>query len=415
MTIRGVHLPDWAIIAIPFGFFVVIAVLGTLLSRLLSKRDITKPVPANERRPPARGCLVGFGAIFAAAGLAVLVFVGIRPVYRAHQAASWPTVPGHVTVSRLDESRDSDGSTYRIDIHYTYTVNGRSLESNQYDGTGTRMWSGGRQDKMVVVQAHRAGSAVVVHYNPADPTDAMLSTATPSGTLFSVLFAMPFIAVGVLVMVFAARMRPPGAPVAAKAMPIAANVTDARGGRRRSFFAILAFAMFWNAFVTVFFIFTHTWCMIPFALVGVLLIAFTGYNGLQLFNPVVAVQFAHMPLRPGERCDVSYSLSGNFLALRNLVFTLEGHERVTYRQGTDTRNETHVAWRLPLLETTNNAQYERGKFTIALPADAMTSFIASNNQFTWHLCCRGDIPGRPDIKDDFDVTVLANVLVRGAT
>ena len=408
MNVRGVHLPGWAVVAIVVVLFVVGCTFLILLSRWLTKSDITKPVPSNERRPPGRGCLMGFGGIFAAAGVAMLFFVAIRPVYRAHLAAAWPTVPGRVTVSRLAESQDSDrDTTYRIDVHYTYTVNGQVLESNQYDGTGTRMWSSGRDDKMVIVKAHRVGSAVVVHYNPADPTDAMLSTQTPSGTLFSVVLSMPFIAVGLLVIAFAARMRPPGTPVEAKATHIAPTATDARGARRRNFFAILAFALFWNGFVAVFFIFTHTWCMIPFALVGVLLIVFTGYNGLQLFNPVVAVEFTQMPLRPGERCDVTYSLSGNFLALRNLVFTLEGREKVTYRQGTDTRSETHVAWRLPLLETTSNAQYERGKFTITLPADVMTSFISSNNQFTWHLCCRGDIPGRPDIKDDFDVTVLA--------
>lgn len=406
----NVHdFPGWIIFAIPVVGFIVIVLLAKLAGRVLpgAVKDQGKPLRPVEKNV---GCLIAFGGVFALAGLAALFFITIQPTYRSALADRWPTTQGHVVSSAMGVSQDSDGGdTYRIDIHYTYTVNGRPYESNQYDSSGTHTYSGYRAAKQAVINAHPPGTAVVVHYDPADPADAMLSTALPQGTISFVWFPLIFIGVGIAIPFFGIRTaRQAGRATPAKAVPIARTDIDGRGARRRNLIAILVFTLFWNGFITLFYFLSGgTWCLLPFALVGVGMIAFTGYTAMQLFNPVVAVRFPHMPLRPGERCEITYALSGNFLALRSLSFFVEGREKVTYRQGTDTRSETHVAWRVPLLETTSNAQFERGKFTLAMPADVMTSFVAPNNQFTWHLCCRGDIPGRPDIKDDFDVTVLS--------
>jgi hypothetical protein len=397
---------------------IVLILLSVILGAWFLNRKSDGPIdPGVPEKDQAnqRGCVIVFGGVFAMAGVVALFLLTLWPLYRSYRADAWPTVCGSVITSRLEESHDSEGgNTYRVDIHYRYPVNGKTFYSNQYDSSGTKTYSGiAKAHKQQIVQAHRAGQEVVVHYNPADPSDAMLTTTLPDGTLSFIWFPLLFIGAGVAVMF----IRPQGMgtlslrkPNKARATPLAKAEVDIAAVRRKragQAIGIGIFALIWNTFVAVFyFAGDFSWCMLPFALVGLLVIVLTVRATLQIFNPAVSVTFARMPLRPGESTNVTFALVGNLFAVRQLTFTLEGREKVTYRQGTDTKTEEHVAWRIPCYETTKHVDMESGRFTINLPADVMTTFIANNNQFTWHLICHGDVPGRPDIKDEFDVTVL---------
>lgn len=411
------HLPiGWLI-----GGAITVLVALVLITRALNRRFYGTSAPVNPDNPQDtnRGCSIVFGGIFALAGMAALFFITIRPFYRSQQAGHWPTVPGVVISSQIGESHSDDGTTYRVDIRYRYAVNGQTLESNQYDSSGTNTYSGYRSRKQAIVHNHPPGKAVTVRYNPADPSDAMLTTELPAGTFSFIWFPLIFIAVGLSIMIWLPGLEGKvGSRRPAKAieLPLAASEVDVAAVRRKrsgQAIGLGLFAAFWNVFI---FCFGHfgewTWCLLPFALVGLFLILATIHSTLQIFNPAVGVSFARMPIHPGDSVRVDYSLVGNIFAVRQLTFTLEGREKVTYRQGTDTRSETHVAWRIECYETSNHVHMERGNFNLNLPADAMTTFIAGNNQFTWHLLIKGDIPGRPDIKDEIDVTVLPKVDAR---
>ena len=65
-----------------------------------------------------------------------------------------------------------------------------------------------------------------------------------------------------------------------------------------------------------------------------------------------------------------------------------------------------MAYSLPVFETTRAMDMERGTLSFTIPIDAMTTFKAPSSGFGWYLCCRGEITGRPDLADDFPVTVL---------
>lgn len=397
-------IPVWLIVvlvAVP-----VVVTLLVVLQKWLTRKMETQ-VAAGPKQTPA-GCLTAFAGLFVVAGLASFFFITVRPTYRSMQAARWPTTQGTVISSRLGESSsDKGGRTYRVDIRYRYDVAGHTYESNQYDGTGTSTYSGWRDQKQAAVAAHRPGKPVTVYYDPADPADAMLSTVVPPGTFAFVWFPIVFctVPVGICYAIYRGQKNM-GKPNAARPVKVAPTAADARGKRRRNFIALLVFALLWNGFITFFWLMTRTWFVVPFVIVGLILAVAAGHLWLAMFNPLAGVSFAHMPVHPGEPCDVAFVFSGNVMNVRSLAFTLEGREQVTYAQGSSSRTETKVVYVFPLMETTKAFEMERGRFVIKLPVDVMTSFVSRHNAFSWHLVCRGDIPRRPKMKDEFDVTVL---------
>lgn len=396
------HLSGWTLAAAAVVVLITFGLLTRWLQRRLNRRDGQPPSSTNNA-----GCLVIFGGLFFLAGCVSLVLVTLWPMYRSFAADRWPTTQGHVLSSRLEsKSSSKGGSSYRIDIRYRYTVDGKTLECDQYDGSISRSSMGGwREQRQAIVKAHPPGKTVTVHYNPADPSDAMLSTALPHGSLAFLWFPALFMGIGGAIMIASIRVAGRrGRPH--QALAAGESAFDSRRGRRRAFGFLAFFALFWNGFVVFMFFTGAGWCMIPFGLIGFVIAGAAVSSFVALFNPTVAFEFDHMPLHAGERVNGRYRIDGKYLAVRELKIFLQGKENVSYREGTNTRTETHVAYHLPIVETTQTVDMEAGQLVFQIPAEAMTSFKAANNQFTWHLCVRGDIPGRPDIKDDFDVVVL---------
>jgi hypothetical protein len=105
------------------------------------------------------------------------------------QALRYPSVGGSVLSSDVHSSKGDDTMTYRAEIHYAYTAEGRRYTSRQYR-YGQMSSSDNHADK--VQAAHPAGSEVMVYYNPNNPADAVLVRGLEGIDLFFALFMMPF-------------------------------------------------------------------------------------------------------------------------------------------------------------------------------------------------------------------------------
>jgi hypothetical protein len=120
-------------------------------------------------------------------------------IYRQSRAESYPVTTGIVTGAEMSShtSTDSDGhtsTTYRADIRFRYEVDGRTYTSDTYRygvmSTSDHSHAGS------VLERYPVDAEVLVHYNPRDPSDAVLEVGVSGMDMFLILFLTPFNLVG---------------------------------------------------------------------------------------------------------------------------------------------------------------------------------------------------------------------------
>lgn len=122
----------------------------------------------------------------------VLIFDGVLIVgaWRFHDAQSYSEAAGRVTHSELESSSDSDGTTYRAEIHFEYTV-----DEERYEGDNYRPFVIGSSDSSEArraVKNYPVGKEVIVYYHPDVPERSVLERNITAMELFIPLFLMPF-------------------------------------------------------------------------------------------------------------------------------------------------------------------------------------------------------------------------------
>jgi hypothetical protein len=331
--------------------------------------------------------------------------------------------------SRVVPHSDSDGTTYSVDILYSYSVAGQEFKANRYNfATGS---SSGRRAKEAIVRRYPPNKQTVCYVNPADPSDAVLVREATSELWFG-LIPLVFVAVGAGGVYFALRKKaPPGAsPVSRKfttsTSKAGAIVAAATGpvllrSTKSRFLKLLGgvlIAAFWNGIVSVF-----VWqvvqsfkrgrpewflvvFLVPFVVVGLVLLGFVGYSFLQLFAPGVRLRLSTAAVRLGGPAELQWQITGQASVIRQLRIWLEGREEATYRRGTKTATDKATFATIELASVTAWSDIRSGRVRFTVPADTMHSFAAPNNKITWILHVHGDIRMFPDVNDEFALTVL---------
>jgi|GEM_PF-580957 len=150
----------------------------------------------------------------------------------------------------------------------------------------------------------------------------------------------------------------------------------------------------------------------PFVLIGLFLICAT----LRLFlvawgiRPAI-VEISHHPLELGGRYSVYVRQSGP-LTVNSLVVSLHCTEKVSYRQGTDTRTETARVFAAELFRQ-EGFEIDRGmpleiRTELSAPEGSMHSLLGTHNSVDWKLVVKGDIANWPDFEAEFPVVVHPN-------
>ncbi len=270
----------------------------------------------------SRGLLLFF-LVFFLAGSATAWFLGIRPAIKIFQARSWVPTPCTVISSRV-QTHSGDGTTYSIDILYSYQVHGQEYRSSQYDFMPGS--SSGYKGKAKIIAQFPPGKRATCYVNPSDPLEAVLHRGFSKIMWVGILFPIPFLAVGLGGLLYTVRKSRRGESVTARAnrkwgnkevrFPMS-NASDAatdalvlrpKSSRIGTLIGVIVFAAFWNGIISVFvWQVIQSWArhrpeylltifMIPFLLVGLGLIFAIFYQFLALFNPRVQVT-----VRPGLR------------------------------------------------------------------------------------------------------------------
>lgn len=374
------------------------------------------------------GCMLFFFGIFFAVGAAVTWFLGIRPVMQVFEARSWPERSCRVVSSQVESHSDSDGTTYSIDIRYTYEVDGRQHTGDRYNFMiGS---SSGYEGKAAVVEQYPPGTEFSCRVDPEDPEESVISVGFDLSYLWG-LFGLPFLLVGLFGLVWVLRRpkslaagegggrdwlpRAPGDSTDPKLAgftssgPLVLSTTYRPVWR---FFGLLVFAGLWNAMV-VFLLWPLSqqeggcvWVfLVVFGLVGLLLLISVPHSFLAMFNPRPTLTLDTGRLRLGEPCRVSWQWSGATKRVERLRIVLEGQEEATYRRGTDTHTDKHVFARIDLVDTRSSMEISRSTAELAIPTDTMHSFEASRNRIVWRLKVSAEIPRWPDVAEEHKVVI----------
>jgi hypothetical protein len=385
-----------------------------------------KTVPSPTARAAA-GRRVGVVVclIIILAGVALFWAVSIRPALRVRAAiASWTKVPCTILSSNVDEHPGSgdEGTTYSVNVRYAYTVAGRRYESSRFNFFSVS--TAGRDDNRAIVRRYSRGSTAACYVNPTDPADAVLEPNLGGRGWLLILppaFVMLFGMVGLVATLRsgrrAARVGVSNSRISG-VLPVASNETRTLRPTQRPFAGFvlrLIFALVFDGALVAF-----VWhlssghvsglaCAALFLLFWaaacVALTAAAVHAGLALFNPRATVTLARGAVPPGGSAELQWTFDGRYDRVQRLTLRLEGSERATYRQGTDTRTDTNVFATVPLFETDRNDLMVRGKCILHVPAGAMHTFRAAHNEIRWLLVLHGQIPHWPDVKSEFEIEV----------
>jgi len=362
---------------------------------------------------------LGVGLIFAAVGGSLSVFLLILPAARLLSAATWEERPTTVKASTVRSWSTDDGVSHSADVLYEYEIDGRHWISNRR--TFFPMSSSGYLDSKAVVDLYPVGSETTCYVDADDPTQSVLDRGFRTVYLIG-LFPLVFLLVGLGLTIHALRTRSavmPGSPGSTDHTETyaAERVLEPEAGPIAKVVGMILIAALWNGIVSIFvsqavaaarsgnpewFLMIF---LIPFVLVGLALIVGIFYTILAAFNPRPKLTISPAAPRLGTRLRVNWSFRGEVSRIHQLRIVLEGHEKATYRRGTDTYTDREAFASIDLVDSSAEWEIQNGSAEVEIPEDTMHSFSSANNGVIWSLIVQGEIPRWPDVSETFEIEV----------
>ena len=418
---------------VPFAGFGVWAIYYSWF-RKSAGNMAAQPISDRAYPPQRLWIAVLFFSVFLLIGSAGFYGLFLRPALRVLSAKSWPAVPCVVISSEVKSHSGRHGSTYSVNISYTYEIKAREFKSNTYDFMGGS--SSGYEGKQAVVAGYSRGTKTVCYVNPDDPTDVVLERGFTPAMWFG-LIPLVFVIVGAVGLVFTLRHRRPGLMVGGAAAAgwahgagtaVAAPAFSSSGRAERlalkpamspwgMLFGVLFICLFWNGIVSVFvFQAVNSWryghpewaltlFMIPFVVIGLAMIGGVFYWLLALLNPRphLIVTPGAVPL--GGILQVQWNFTGRAGVLQNLRLRLEGREEAASR-GDNSNTVTSIFANLEIANATTPREMRSGEARVTIPAGLVPSLAGAHNKIIWAIQVHGQIARGPDVKEEFPVTVL---------
>lgn len=373
-------------------------------------------IPTSHQSKPKSGRIIFLllGLVFLGLGTAITWFWSWPVVRDAIDSNHWVATDCRVINSQVGAHSDSDGTTYSIDIVYSYEVNGRTYQSERYDFLGGS--SSGRAGKQRVVEEYPPGSIATAYVNPEDPSQAVLVVGFLPKYLLTLLPPL-LAAVGIFLL---------GAGIgfgSRNPSALAAELDQESGELKpvaRPFIKVLATAsicVFWNGITSIFiWHLVEEWqagdkqwflaiFLVPFVLVGLFLIVLVFRTILQIANPKVSATLSPFAPRPGDVVRLNWRIRGDHSRLERLSLRLESREEITVRSGKNSRTQKTVLHESQLIETTNSHEIRAGAVNFQIPEDATPSLDEHPRKIIWEIKARAAIPSWPDVEDDFRFTV----------
>jgi hypothetical protein len=378
-----------------------------------------KSISQKASRGRGQKFMVGFGLLFVAVGVAVLVPMTLVPSIRFAASMKWTETPCTIISSRLRSWSTDDGTSYRADVLYEYSAGGREWRSNRthffpFINTGH---AGAKELR----RRYPSRSIATCWVDPHNPSRSVLERQ-PSPKHLIGLIPLVFVLAGWAVAHHGwKRMKARREEEQPQAEGLSAGDSTLLLKPQHSpvgkVTGALFFSLVWNGIVSIFV--WQVWkswqsgnpewfptiFLIPFVLVGLLSFAFVGHFLLALANPRPRLTLSPGQPRLDGQLNLEWRFNGRTARLAHLRIFLEGREEATYQRGTDTVTDREVFATFDLVNTANEWEIPRGMVHLAIPGDTMHSFEADSNKIIWEIKVEGEIERWPDVSQNFPITV----------
>lgn len=146
--------------------------------------------------------------------------------------------------------------------------------------------------------------------------------------------------------------------------------------------------------------------LIPFVVIGVLLIVGVFHSLLALLNPKPTLTLDRAAIPIGGSARLEWNIAGHVRRLMSLELRWVGEEVARYRRGTSVSESIEIFEDRVLVHLEPSSRLAEGHVDIAVPADAMHSFEAKHNRVRWKIALVGPIRRWPDLELDYPIEVL---------
>lgn len=380
-------------------------------------------MPKRSKKPGGKFGGLLFGIMFFGMGSLFCWMMGISPLLKALGSGDWVETSCVIESSEVESHNSSDGTTYSIEISFSYNIDGRSYTSDSYSFNSVN--SSGRKGKSKVVKQYPKGSEQTCWVNPDDHSAAVINRDIPKLVYIIIPFSSIFMIIGFAVILGTLGFLPERLTKLvgnARHKPVTTKSTGAeqlkpkQSGIGKVFFMIFA-ACFWNGIVSIFLVqivkshmsgdpeWFLTIFMIPFVCIGLGLIYGIFHALLALTNPKILLSVSESSPALGDEVELNWEADKPLHKVRKFRIRLVGEEAATYQRGTDTKTDTSIFYADTVVDLEDPRTQQRGTATISIPLESMHSFDSGNNKINWSLTVAGEIPRFPDIDDAYPITV----------
>lgn len=129
----------------------------------------------------------------------IFIAITLSSMQAAEEAAVWPTTEGIVMDSYIATHPGSEGQTsYSPELVYQYQVDGVSYNGDRLFVTSHSSDYGWAQSYL---DRYPVGSTITVHYNPANPLEAVIETQANQVDYILLIVGVVFAAIGASILV----------------------------------------------------------------------------------------------------------------------------------------------------------------------------------------------------------------------
>ncbi len=337
------------------------------------------PEKGKAGRLPMQWFLRLFGIPFAAAGLFVLS-LGIREETALQRSQDWVETPCEVLKSLVKRSSGSKKSTYSVYVRYRYVWEGKEMLGERYNfssGSDSEY-----EPKKAAVRNYPAGKKTVCWVNPAQPSEAVLVRERGDLWILPWGLGVVFTLVGSGIFFgsfFMNRKRRFAAEEMQRSGPL-----PVRGRPAGKFWAGLAFAAFWNGFVSIFTVLAvqqyrageMEWFLFGFVglfqLIGILLAVRALWLALALLGARLTVTAKRVVAR-GEKVPIGWEFSKEPHGVGSFKLRAECVRVHVDGNAQERKQEEEIVLRIPILEREDGQIFLRGDAAFSIPESARSS------------------------------------------